>query len=143
MDESAIPFIVLAAVFLLLAAMLCVLGVRRAVLRRTLGTVDASISMASGPWRMGVCRYQDAELEWFHLLSLSPVAKHRFTRSSLELLGRRAPTEDERAKVQSDVVIVDLRYFDESVRFAMDFNAYAGLAAWLEAGPVVGVGHWR
>jgi hypothetical protein len=143
MDDSALPFIVLAAVFLLLAAMLCVLGVRRFVLRRTLGTVDASISMASGPWRMGVCRYQDTELEWFNLLSLSPVAKHRFTRSSLELRGRRAPTEAERTKVQSDVVIVELLYLGESVRFAMDFSSYAGLAAWLEAGPVVGVGTWR
>ncbi|WP_413248040.1 DUF2550 domain-containing protein [Sinomonas flava] len=143
MDDSALPFIVLAALFVLLAALLCVLGVRRFVLRRTLGTVDASISMASGPWRMGVCRYQDTELEWFNLLSLSPVAKHRFTRSSLELQGRRAPTEAERTKVQADVVIVELLYLGESVRFAMDFSAYAGLAAWLEAGPVVGVGTWR
>ncbi|PJI36793.1 hypothetical protein CTI14_72375, partial [Methylobacterium radiotolerans] len=35
----AIPFIVLAVVFVLLAALLCALGVRRVVLRRTLGTV--------------------------------------------------------------------------------------------------------
>ncbi|GAB3283977.1 hypothetical protein GCM10027449_27560 [Sinomonas notoginsengisoli] len=143
MDDSALPFIVLAAVFLLLAAMLCALGVRRFVLRRTLGTVDASISMASGPWRMGVCRYQDTELEWFNLLSLSPVPRHRFTRSSLELLGRRAPTESERTRVQADVVVVELKYLSETVRFAMDFSAYAGLASWLEAGPVIGIGTWR
>ncbi|GAB4099727.1 DUF2550 domain-containing protein [Sinomonas halotolerans] len=143
MDESAIPFIILAAVFLLLAVMLCVLGVRRMVLRRTLGTVDASISMADGPWRLGVCRYQDTELEWFRLFSLSPVPRHRFTRSSLELLGRRSPTESERAKVQADTVIVELEHRGEKVRFAMGFHAYAGLASWLEAGPVVGVGTWR
>ncbi|MDQ0258298.1 DUF2550 domain-containing protein [Sinomonas atrocyanea] len=143
MDDSAIPFIVLAVVFVLLAALLCALGVRRVVLRRTLGTVDASISMASGPWRMGVCRYQDTELEWFNLLSLSPRARHRFTRSSLELLGRRSPTEAERTRVQADVVIVELQYRGASVRFAMDFNAYAGLASWLEAGPVIGIGTWR
>ncbi|BCT76674.1 hypothetical protein SCMU_25160 [Sinomonas cyclohexanicum] len=143
MDDSALPFIVLAVVFLLLVALLCALGVRRFVLRRTLGTIDASISMASGPWRMGVCRYQDTELEWFNLLSLSPVARYRFTRSSIELLGRRAPTEAERTRVQADVVVVELAYLGESVRLAMDFSAYAGLASWLEAGPVIGVGTWR
>ncbi|WP_136609718.1 DUF2550 domain-containing protein [Sinomonas albida] len=143
MDDSALPFIVLAVVFLLLAAMLCALGVRRFVLRRTLGTVDASISLSSGAWRMGVCRYQDTELEWFDLLSLSPLPKRRFTRSALVLRGRRKPTEAERPKVQADVVIVELTHQGAEVRFAMDFRAYAGLSSWLEAGPVIGVGTWR
>ena len=61
---------------------------RRFNLRRALGTVDASICTAGNSWQMGVCRYQDNDLEWFRLLSLSVRAKHKFKRSSLELLGR-------------------------------------------------------
>ncbi|GAA4030336.1 MULTISPECIES: DUF2550 domain-containing protein [Arthrobacter] len=143
MDESALPFIALATAFTLLIFTLCLVGVRRFNLRRALGTVDASICTAGNSWRMGVCRYQDSELEWFRLLSLSFRPKHSFRRSSLELLGRRKPTEEERTKLQPDVVVVELRHEGQSFMLAMRFDAYAGLSSWLEAGPVVGVGTWR
>ncbi len=143
MDDSAIPFIALATAFTLLVFTLCLVGVRRFNLRRALGTVDASICMAGNSWRMGVCRYQDSELEWFRLLSLSFRPKHSFRRSSLELLGRRKPTEEERTRLQPGVVVVELQHEGQSFMLAMRFDAYAGLSSWLEAGPVVGVGTWR
>ncbi|MBT2513965.1 DUF2550 domain-containing protein [Arthrobacter sp. ISL-30] len=143
MDDSLLPFIALATALSLLIFTLCLFGVRRHNLRRALGTVDASIRMANHGWQMGVCRYQDTELEWFRLLSLSVRPKHRFRRSSLELLGRRKPSDDELVKVQPDVVIVELRHEGETVLLAMNFDAYAGLSSWLEAGPVIGVGTWR
>ncbi|MCA4132171.1 DUF2550 domain-containing protein [Arthrobacter sp. M4] len=143
MDDSAIPFIALATALALLVFTLCLFGVRRFNLRRALGTVDASICMADNSWQMGVCRYQDTELEWFRLLSLSPRPLHRFRRSSLELLGRRRPTDEELVKVQPDVVVVELRHEGTSFLLAMNFDAYAGLSSWLEAGPVIGVGTWR
>ena len=116
---------------------------RRFNLRRALGTVDASICTAGKSWQMGVCRYQDNDLEWFRLVSLSVRPKHTFRRSSLELLGRRKPTESELLKVQPDAVIVELRYEGQQVLLAMRFDAYTGLSSWLEAGPVIGVGTWR
>ncbi|UKA57428.1 DUF2550 domain-containing protein [Arthrobacter sp. FW306-2-2C-D06B] len=143
MDDSAIPFIALATAFTLLVFTLCLVGVRRFNLRRALGTVDASICMAGNSWRMGVCRYQDSELEWFRLLSLSFRPKHSFRRSSLELMGRRKPTEEERTRLQPGVVVVELQHEGQSFMLAMRFDAYAGLSSWLEAGPVVGVGTWR
>ncbi|AOY70656.1 DUF2550 domain-containing protein [Paenarthrobacter ureafaciens] len=143
MDDSLIPFIALAAAFALLVFSLCLFGVRRFNLRRALGTVDASICMAGNSWQMGVCRYQDMELEWFRLMSLSVVPKYRFKRSSLELLGRRKPTEEELVQVQPDVVVVELQYEGKKFLLAMKFEAYAGLSSWLEAGPVIGVGTWR
>jgi hypothetical protein len=143
MDDSLIPFIALATAFTLLIISLCLFGVRRFNLRRALGTVDASICMAGNSWQMGVCRYQDNELEWFRLMSLSVIPKHRFKRSSLELLGRRQPTEDELVRVQPGVVVVDLQYEGKKFMLAMNFDAYAGLSSWLEAGPVIGVGTWR
>jgi hypothetical protein len=143
MDVSSFPFIAIATVFAVLIFTLCLFGVRRFNLRRALGTVDASIRTAGKSWRMGVCRYQDNELEWFKLLSLSVRPRHRFKRSSLELLGRRQPTEAELVQVQPDVVIVELRYEGQDVFLAMKFDAYTGLSSWLEAGPVIGVGTWR
>ncbi|AMB40980.1 DUF2550 domain-containing protein [Arthrobacter sp. TES] len=143
MDDSLIPFIALAAAFALLVFSLCLFGVRRFNLRRALGTVDASICIAGNSWQMGVCRYQDMELEWFRLMSLSVVPKYRFKRSSLELLGRRKPTEEELVQVQPDVVVVELQYEGKKFLLAMKFEAYAGLSSWLEAGPVIGVGTWR
>ncbi|NUU32096.1 DUF2550 domain-containing protein [Arthrobacter sp. C9C5] len=143
MNVTGFPFIVLATVFALLVFALCLSGVRRFNLRRALGTVDASICVAGNSWQMGVCRYQDNDLEWFRLASLSVRPKHTFRRSSLELLGRREPTEAELVKVQPETVIVELRYEGRDVLLAMRFDAYTGLSSWLEAGPVIGVGTWR
>lgn len=143
MDVQTLPFIALAISFGLLIFALCLVGVRRFNLRRALGTVDASICTAGNSWQMGVCRYQDNDLEWFRLASLSLRPKHKFKRSSLELLGRRKPAEAEAVKVQPDVVIVELRYEGRDLRLAMKFDAYTGLSSWLEAGPVIGVGTWR
>lgn len=143
MNVTGFPFIVLATVFALLVFALCLSGVRRFNLRRALGTVDASICIAGNGWQMGVCRYQDNDLEWFRLASLSVRPKHTFRRSSLELLGRREPTEVELVKVQPETVIVELRYEGRDVLLAMRFDAYTGLSSWLEAGPVIGVGTWR
>ncbi|WP_287931203.1 DUF2550 domain-containing protein [Arthrobacter sp.] len=143
MNEPGIPFIVLAAIFLLVVITLCLFGVRRFQLRRALGTVDASICVSGNRWQMGVCRYQESDLEWFRLLSLSPLPHRKMVRSSIELVGRRQPTEAERTRVPPDVVIVKLSYKGEDVLLAMKFGAYAGLSSWLEAGPVVGIGTWR
>ncbi|HEY8294026.1 MAG TPA: DUF2550 domain-containing protein [Micrococcaceae bacterium] len=143
MNDPGTPFIAIAALFLLCVLTLCLFGVRRFQLRSALGTMDASICSPVGRWQMGVCRYQDAGLEWFRLLSLSPVPVYRFRRHALELVGRRRPTESERTKVQPDVVIVTLRYEGTEVLMAMKFDAYAGLSSWLEAGPVIGIGTWR
>ena len=143
MDAQTLSFIALAITFGLLIFALCLVGVRRYNLRRALGTVDASICTAETGWQMGVCRYQDNDLEWFRLASLSLRPKHKFRRSALELLGRRKPTEAEAVKVQPDVVIVELRYEGQDLRLAMKFDAYTGLSSWLEAGPVIGVGTWR
>jgi hypothetical protein len=143
MDAPSFPFIAMAIAFGLLIFTLCLVGVRRFNLRRALGTVDASICTAGNSWQMGVCRYQDNDLEWFRLVSLSVRPKHTFRRSSLELQGRRKPTEAELIKVLPDSVIVELRYEGQEVLLAMKFDAYTGLSSWLEAGPVIGVGTWR
>ena len=86
-------FIALAGLLGLLVLAVVLFWVRRTQLRRTLGTFDASICLPPGGWRMGVCRYTDTRLEWLRLVSLSPIPRYRFLRSSLEIDGWRQPTE--------------------------------------------------
>lgn len=143
MNELGTPFIVLTGAFLLVVITLCLFGVRRLQLRRALGTVDASICLANNRWAMGVCRYQESDLEWFRLLSLSPLPHLKMVRSSIVLVGRREPRESELTRIPPEFVIVTLEYKGEEVLLAMKFGAYAGLSSWLEAGPVVGIGTWR
>lgn len=143
MDVITFPFIILAGLFLLVVVTLCLFGVRRLQLRRALGTIDASIALAGNRWAMGVCRYQESDLEWFRLLSLNPVPVRKMVRSQIVMIGRREPTEAELTRVPPDSVIVMLEYQGQSVLLAMKFGAYAGLSSWLEAGPVIGIGTWR
>ena len=131
MNATGFPFIVLATIFALLVLALCLSGARRFNLRRALGTVDASIRTAGNSWQMGVCRYQDNDLEWFRLASLSTRPKHTYRRSSLELIGRRKPTESERVNVPPDAIIVELRYEGQEVLISIRFDAYTGLSSWL------------
>lgn len=143
MNDPGIAFIVVAAVFLLAVVILCLFWARRIYLRRALGTVDASIYTGGRRWQMGVCRYQESDLEWFRLFSLNPLPEKRMLRSSIELIGRRPPTETEATRIPPNMVIVELKYQESSVLLAMNFGAYAGLCSWLEAGPVIGIGTWR
>lgn len=143
MDTFGFPVAALAAVLLLLLLTLVALGVRRYQLRRTLGTFDASLCHAPGKWEPGIGRYADKHLEWMRLLSLSPRPRRRYLRSSLELNGWRQPTEQESTKIQSGTVVAMLSYEGQDLQLALNFEVYAGLSAWLEAGPVIGIGTWR
>lgn len=136
-------FILLAAIFLLVVLTLLAFGLRRFQLRGALGTLDSSIRMSSGTWRMGIARYTDTHLEWLRLFSLSPLPKFRFLRSSLQLEGWRQPTDAERPRIQPGAIIVRLSYEGEKMLLAMRYDSYTGLSSWLEAGPSVGIGVWR
>ncbi|RII42680.1 DUF2550 domain-containing protein [Galactobacter valiniphilus] len=122
---------------------LVLLGVRRSQLRRTLGTFDASLRVGEGRWSSGVCRYADHSLEFLRWLSLTPVAAYRFERTGLELKGWRQPTDAERPRLASDAILVELDSPQGPLQLGMSYGAYTGLSAWIEAGPVAGVGTWR
>ncbi|MHA7181021.1 DUF2550 domain-containing protein [Arthrobacter sp. MDB2-24] len=143
MEALGVTFICLAVVFGLLVLVIGAFLLRRYQLNRALGTFDASIRLPPKGWRVGVCRYTDKNLEWLSLLSLSPIPKFRFLRSSLEVEGWRAPTEAERVRIQPGAIIVQLAYEGEPFDLAMKYDVYAGLSSWIEAGPVIGIGTWR
>lgn len=143
MDGIFFTFITFAVLFALLVLIIGAFCLRRYQLRTALGTFDASIRLPDKGWRVGVCRYTDKHLEWLRLVSLSPRPRHRYLRSSLELKGRREPTEAEKSSLPPDAIVVTLSYEGTEVLLAMKFDVYAGLSSWLEAGPVIGIGTWR
>ncbi|WP_298251466.1 DUF2550 domain-containing protein [uncultured Arthrobacter sp.] len=143
MEPLGLTFGVLAGFFLLLVAVIGAFLLRRYQLNRALGTFDASILLPPRGWRVGVCRYTDLHLEWLSLLSLSPLPKYRFLRSSLSVSGWRPPTEDERVRIQPGAIVVQLVHRGEPFDLAMKYDVYAGLSSWIEAGPVIGIGTWR
>ena len=139
MNDLGIPFIVLAGLLLLVVLSLCLFGVRRMHLRRTLGTVDSSMCLRGNRWSMGVCRYQESNLQWLRSFSLSPIPVKTLARNRIVLVGRREPSETELTRVPPSTVIVMLDYEGTQILLAMKFAAYAGLSSWLEAGPQPGV----
>lgn len=139
MNDLGIPFIVLAGLLLLVVLALCLFGVRRMHLRRTLGTVDSSMCLRGNRWSMGVCRYQESNLQWLRSFSLSPIPVKTLARNKIVLVGRREPSETELTRVPPSTVIVMLDYEGTQILLAMKFAAYAGLSSWLEAGPQPGV----
>lgn len=139
MNDLGIPFIVLAGLLLLVVLSLCLFGVRRMHLRRTLGTVDSSMCLRGNRWSMGVCRYQESNLQWLRSFSLSPIPVKTLARNKIVLVGRREPSETELTRVPPSTVIVMLDYEGTQILLAMKFAAYAGLSSWLEAGPQPGV----
>ncbi|WP_411731075.1 DUF2550 domain-containing protein [Paeniglutamicibacter sp.] len=143
MNELGIPVLIVLAALLLVVMFLGAMGVRRIQLRRTLGTFDASISTSSGKWMMAIARYGPGELEFLKLFSVSPIPVQRFLRTSIRLKGWRRPAEEEKHLVQPGSVIVMMSYEGREILVAMDYQTYNGLSAWLEAGPVAGVGTWR
>lgn len=144
MNEFFIPFIVPAACVLLLVLFFAALALRRFQLRSALGTFDASVCLLpEDSWQAGVCRYGDKHLEWLRMFSLSPRPRVRFRRSSLVLSGWRQPTGSERNRIPRGAVVVMMDYEGARLLMAMQFEAYAGLSSWIEAGPVIGVGTWR
>lgn len=143
MNELGIPVLIVLAALLLVVMFLGAMGVRRIQLRRTLGTFDGSISTTPGKWMMVIARYGAGELEFLKLFSVSPIPVHKFLRSSIEINGWRKPEEAEMHLVQPGSVIVMMTYEGREISLAMDYETYNGLSAWLEAGPVAGVGTWR
>ncbi|THJ66208.1 DUF2550 family protein [Arthrobacter echini] len=143
MEPLGAAFGVLAVGFALLIGVLGAFLLRRYHLARALGTVDASIRLPPSGWRVGVCRYTDRHLEWLSLLSLSPIPRFRFLRSSLSVAGWRTATDAERTRVPPGAIIVQLTHDGESFDLAMQYDVYAGLSSWIEAGPVIGIGTWR
>jgi hypothetical protein len=134
--------ILLAALLGLVALALLVLLVmvgRRAVLSRGLCAFDCSLRAETirqiSPWRHGVARYGDENLEWFRVFGVRHRPAESLSRRRLTILSRRPPEPEEGGDVPPDWVVVRCAYGSVVVELAMSEDAFNGLAAWLESAP--------
>jgi hypothetical protein len=117
---------------------------RRHQLRATLGTFECDVQRGeSKRWRSTICRYNADSLEFLKLWSLSPFPVLVLARTSLEITARRDPEKGELPLAEDDGIVVDLASDAGPIRIGLNYAAYTGLSAWIEAGPVAGVGTWR
>lgn len=133
-----------AAILVVAAGFTGAMVMRRHQLKNTLGTFECDLSReGSGRWVPGICRYADHSLEFLKLRSISPIPAVSFTRTAMEIVSRSEPEPGQLRTVDTDAIIVDLATDRGRYRMGLSYAAYTGLSAWLEAGPVAGVGTWR
>jgi Protein of unknown function (DUF2550) len=131
----------LVGVILLLLALVLIaaLVVRRVQLLRG-GGVDVSLrrrvdTPGRSGWHDGVGRYRGDELAWFRLTSLWPGPTVVVDRTVLEIVDRRAPTEDEVDAIPAAGVVLRCRTPARTLEMAMAPGVLTGFLAWLEATP--------
>lgn len=115
------------------------LVVRRRVLERDGGTFELSyrirMTRPGHGWLLGVGRYQNEELEWFRMFSLSPRPKRVWHRADLEYGGQREPVGTEQMSLFADHVVVTCTTSEGQIELAMSSASRTGFQAWLEAMP--------
>ena len=126
----------LAAVLLLLVLASACLLVRRRQLARVAGSFDCSVSVGGRPWSSGVARYGRCRVEWWRLLSLSPLPQATWERDDLDVVERRWPQQPPTpVGTVAEAVIVRCAHRGAALDLAMSPDAYTGFASWLEARP--------
>jgi hypothetical protein len=115
---------------------------RRRSLTRAAGAFDCSAEVLgrTARWRLGVAVYGISALDWYPVFSLRPHPSFTFPRADLEIVDRRAPGTDEQYSMLPDAYVIECRYdvfrgSPKSIRLALDAEALAGLASWLESAP--------
>lgn len=113
--------------------------VRRRALGRGGGTFELSNRVRTTKpgrgWLLGIGRYQDEDLEWFRMFSLSPRPKRTWHRADLVYAGQRDPRGAEQASLFAGHVVVHCAIADGEVELAMSPASLTGFQAWLEAMP--------
>ncbi|QCU78411.1 DUF2550 family protein [Citricoccus sp. SGAir0253] len=113
-------------------------GWRWRTLVRTPGTFSARVRPAgrSGRGARVIGRYDEAGLDLMSVWSVDPRPRWRAARHLLHLR-RSGPGR------QDGSVVVRVDGGPSPIDLDMDSDACAGLSAWIEAGPVAGLGTWR
>jgi hypothetical protein len=143
--DQAARVVSLVAVAVVLAALLVlVMVLRRWVLVSSAGAFECRVRSAglrSAPgsvWRVGVARYDAAQLSFFPLLSLSWRPALVLVRHRLSLLDRRRgggePGTDG-VVTAAGTTVLRCRYEGRVIDIAMDDRVAGGFAVWVESGP--------
>jgi hypothetical protein len=133
----------LAALVLLLALGLLLLGLRRRWLARQGGTFECSLRLhtttAGSGWALGVGRYNEGRLEWFRFFSYAWRPRKSFPRHEVRVLETRDPDPVEAVALYAEQRVVRFEIAErsdpEQWELAMSPDSLTGLLSWLEAAP--------
>jgi uncharacterized protein DUF2550 len=125
-------------VLTVLVALLAIF-VRREVISRKGGTIDMNLRLSTfvpeRGWAPGLGRFVGDELQWYRVFSFSARPRRVLTRSSLEVLKRRAPEGAERLTLPDAWVVLRCRGGGIIVELALAQAALNGFLSWLESAP--------
>ncbi|MEF9874915.1 MAG: DUF2550 family protein, partial [Glutamicibacter sp.] len=108
MFEITAPVLIALLILIGIAMFFGAMAVRRIQMRRTLGTVDASIQAPSGKRMIVIGRYGGAHVDLLRFFSVSPVPSFVIERRGLDITGTRQPTDEETSRIPPGFIIVML-----------------------------------
>jgi hypothetical protein len=114
-----------------LVAVIAILARQRFMLRAT-GALPLAVQRGNR-WLYGIGRYVDEELRWYRALGIGTRPTRVLRRGEVEVIGRRAPSADDRGALPSTAVIVECRTDGEVLVLAIGESAYTGFVSWLES----------
>ncbi len=134
---------VVTAVVLLGLVLLALLVARRLVLGSARGTFECYLRVfpdggdRPGPWRAGLARYEGARVAFFATLAFGWWPTMVLDRNRLEILDRPQDEDADPAPslASGTCTIMRCRHEGNVVELAMDDQAAAGFAVWVESGP--------
>ncbi|NUL60675.1 DUF2550 domain-containing protein [Brevibacterium luteolum] len=143
MNPSTLLIILLSLVGLAVVLVVLFL-VRRRAITKLQGAFDCSISVGEDTprprWRLGVAVFTITSLDWYPIFSLTRSPAMTLPRQDMEIIRREEPDSAERYAVMPGAVIVTAAYgaadgSAQQTRLALDYEALAALASWLESAP--------
>ncbi|MFB9777698.1 DUF2550 domain-containing protein [Brevibacterium otitidis] len=143
MNPSTLLIILLSLVGLAVVLVVLFL-VRRRAIAKLQGAFDCSISVGEDTprprWRLGVAVFTVTSLDWFPIFSLTRGPTMTLPRQDMEIVSRAEPDSAEQYAVMPGAVIVTAAYTAadgscHETRLALDYEALAALASWLESAP--------
>jgi hypothetical protein len=108
-----------------------ILARQRYMLRAT-GAVPLAVQRGNR-WLYGVGRYQGGELRFYRALGVGTRPSRVLRRGHVEVLGRRAPRDNERGSLPPTVVVVECRADGDTFAIAIGESAFTGFVSWLES----------
>ncbi len=133
--HEPVAVVVLGIALIIVVVLTGVLLYRRHTLTRRVGSFVCvwsphGVPAARAP---GVARYATGRLEWWRVISLSPLPAETWERDRLELVDWEEL--DEVDALGRSLVTAQCRHGDEAFALTMSSAAYSGLVSWLEARP--------
>jgi len=133
--------VIAASILVLAAALLFGVALRRRYLTGVPGSFDCAVRRRGRAWVSGIGRFGSHDVQWWSVLSVLPGPRATWSRSDIEVVGRRLPGVEEGVALQPGDVVVRCTFRGACLELGMSPDAATGFTSWLEAAPPGAPGH--